>query len=72
MPVDTFGINKKLIENAKEAAKRAEVVLVFVGLDEISETEGMDRKHMRMPNFRYYPTPAFPGAIRQLQSVCPA
>lgn len=41
--------NDKLIKEAKEAAKTAEVVLVFVGLDEISETEGMDRKHMRMP-----------------------
>lgn len=39
----------KLIERAKEAAKKAEVVLVFAGLDEISESEGLDRTHMNMP-----------------------
>lgn len=41
--------SEKLIREAKEAAKKAEVALVFVGLDEISETEGMDRSHMKMP-----------------------
>lgn len=41
--------NKKLIERAKEAAKDAEVVLIFAGLDEISESEGLDRTHMHMP-----------------------
>ncbi len=39
----------KLIQEAKEAAKKADVVLVFAGLDEISESEGMDRTHMQMP-----------------------
>lgn len=39
----------KLIECAKEAAKKAEVVLIFAGLDEISESEGLDRTHMNMP-----------------------
>ncbi len=39
----------KLIELAKEAAKKAEVVLIFAGLDEISESEGLDRTHMNMP-----------------------
>ena len=39
----------KLIERAKEAAKKAEVVLIFAGLDEISESEGLDRTHMNMP-----------------------
>lgn len=39
----------KLIERAKEAAKKAEVVLIFAGLDEISESEGLDRIHMNMP-----------------------
>ena len=39
----------KLIQEAKEAARQAEVVLVFAGLDEISESEGMDRTHMQMP-----------------------
>lgn len=39
----------KLIQKAKEAAKAAEIVLVFAGLDEISESEGLDRTHMHMP-----------------------
>lgn len=39
----------KLVEEATEAAKSASVVLLYVGLDEISESEGLDRKHMRMP-----------------------
>lgn len=41
--------NSKLIRRAKEAAKNAEVVLIFAGLDEISESEGMDRNHMYLP-----------------------
>ena len=32
-----------------EAAKNADVVLFFGGLDEISESEGLDRAHMHMP-----------------------
>lgn len=38
-----------LIQKAIEVAKNAEVVLVFAGLDEISESEGLDRTHMKMP-----------------------
>lgn len=45
--------NKKpdasLAKAAAEAAKTADVVLIFAGLDEISESEGLDRTHMRMP-----------------------
>lgn len=33
---------------AVELAKKAEVVLFYMGLDELSETEGMDRSHMRI------------------------
>lgn len=39
-----------LLRKAKEAAKGADVVLFFGGLDEISESEGLDRTHMMMPN----------------------
>lgn len=35
---------------ALQAAKNAEVVLFFLGLTEISEAEGQDRKHMRLPD----------------------
>lgn len=38
-----------LLHKAKEAAKGADVVLFFGGLDEISESEGLDRTHMMMP-----------------------
>ena len=39
----------KLIEEATFKAKDADVVLVFAGLDEIGEAEGLDRTHMKMP-----------------------
>ena len=41
--------NAALAKSAVEAAKNADVVLVFAGLDEISESEGLDRTHMHMP-----------------------
>ncbi len=41
--------NVSLAQRAVEAAKAADVVLVFAGLDEISESEGLDRTHMHMP-----------------------
>lgn len=34
---------------ALELAKKAQIVLFYLGLDEISETEGLDRTHMRIP-----------------------
>ena len=34
---------------ACELAKKAEVVLLCIGLDEISESEGLDRNNMKMP-----------------------
>jgi len=41
--------NHKLIEKACDAALQSDYVLIYAGLDEISESEGMDRIHMRMP-----------------------
>lgn len=39
------------LENqAKELAAKADVVLYCFGLDELSETEGMDRSHMKLPS----------------------
>ena len=38
-----------LESEACELAKKAEVVLLCIGLDEISESEGLDREHMKMP-----------------------
>ncbi len=39
---------QKLIDEAVEVAKNAETVLLCVGLDEILESEGMDRLHMEL------------------------
>lgn len=41
--------DKALVEAAVQAAAGADAVLVFAGLDEINEAEGMDRAHMHMP-----------------------
>ncbi len=41
--------DEKLIEEAKEVAKRANVVVIFAGLPERYESEGYDRPHMKMP-----------------------
>ncbi|MCX7942411.1 MAG: glycoside hydrolase family 3 C-terminal domain-containing protein [Dictyoglomaceae bacterium] len=47
--LDTDEPDEKLIEEAKEIAKKAEVVIVFAGLPERYESEGYDRPHMKMP-----------------------
>lgn len=39
---------KELIEEAVKVAQKGEVVLLCVGLDEILESEGMDRLHMEL------------------------
>jgi beta-glucosidase len=38
-----------LVTQAVELAKEAEVVLLYIGLDEISESEGLDRPAMKLP-----------------------
>lgn len=40
---------KQLEKEALELAEKADVVLYCFGLDEISESEGLDRTHMRIP-----------------------
>lgn len=42
--------DEALKNEAVEAAKQADVVLYFFGLDEMSESEGLDRQHMHLPN----------------------
>lgn len=41
--------SKRLLRQAVEVARAAETVLLFLGLDESSEAEGLDRAHMRLP-----------------------
>lgn len=41
--------NRGLITRACKLAAEAEVVLLYIGLDEITEAEGVDRKNLRLP-----------------------
>ncbi len=41
--------NAEIQAKAVELAKKADIVLLYIGLDEISESEGLDRAHMRLP-----------------------
>lgn len=41
-------MNNRLLDEAVELAKRCDIVLLYLGLDEISESEGRDRDHMKI------------------------
>lgn len=43
-------VDETLMAEAVEAAKRAEIAVIFAGLPDNFESEGYDRKHMHMPN----------------------
>ena len=42
--------SKKLLDEAVELADKADVTLLFCGLDEITEAEGVDRANIRLPD----------------------
>lgn len=42
--------DEKLLAEAVEAARNADVAVIFAGLPDKFESEGFDRKHMAMPN----------------------
>jgi len=42
-------VDEGLLDEAREVARAADVVLAFVGLPERDETEGLDRPHLRLP-----------------------
>ena len=46
----TDKVDEELIAEAVECAERNEIVIIFAGLTDIYESEGYDRKHMRMPD----------------------
>lgn len=47
---DRYGKKKKgLIKKAVKLAQTADKILLFIGLDEITETEGIDRKDLSLP-----------------------
>lgn len=41
--------SNKLVKKACELAEKADVVLLYIGLDEATEAEGLDRENMRVP-----------------------
>jgi beta-glucosidase len=46
---DSDATNDALLEEAREAAERADVVLLFVGLSEFIEAESYDRENLELP-----------------------
>lgn len=47
--LNTDEVDETLLGAAKQAAEKADVAVLFVGLPDRYETEGLDRKHLRMP-----------------------
>lgn len=41
--------NNRLTRRAVQLSEKADIVLLFLGLDEFSETEGLDRNHLYLP-----------------------
>ncbi|MBK1809775.1 glycoside hydrolase family 3 C-terminal domain-containing protein [Clostridium sp. YIM B02505] len=41
--------DKKKIEKACELARKADVILLYIGLDEVTEADGLDRQSMSIP-----------------------
>ena len=41
--------SQDMMLKAVDLAKKADIVLLYIGLDEISESEGLDRAHMKLP-----------------------
>lgn len=47
---DRYGKEKpKLVKKAVNLAKKADLVILCLGLDEVSEAEGLDREHIKIP-----------------------
>ncbi|CRH89443.1 Thermostable beta-glucosidase B [Chlamydia trachomatis] len=53
-----------LADEAVSLAKKADTVLLYMGLDEISESEGLDRHHLSLPNNQL-------SLLEKLQAVNP-
>ncbi|WP_433921050.1 glycoside hydrolase family 3 C-terminal domain-containing protein [Paenibacillus taichungensis] len=47
--LDKDGVDKELIQEAVEAARKVKVAVIFAGLPERYESEGFDRKHLQLP-----------------------
>ena len=44
--------NEKLLAEAVEEARKAQIAVIFAGLPDKYESEGFDRKHMAMPDYQ--------------------
>ena len=66
------GGNEALQNEAVELAKRADVVVLYLGLDELSESEGSDRKTMQMPQNQLQLLDAVRGACGKVAVVLSA
>ncbi|MDO4900610.1 glycoside hydrolase family 3 C-terminal domain-containing protein [Actinomyces sp.] len=64
--------DEPLLEEAVALAGRAEVVLAYIGLDELSESEGLDRSHMRLPQVQTRLLEALAGANPNVVAVVSA
>ncbi|WP_062049549.1 beta-glucosidase [Bacillus sp. JCM 19034] len=42
--------NKDKVQKACDLAKKADVTLLYIGLDEVTEAEGLDRNNMKIPD----------------------
>lgn len=47
---DSEKVDHNLVQAACELARSAQVVVVFLGLPELAETEGIDRAHLHLPH----------------------
>jgi len=48
---DTRSTLQSIFQSSVDAAKKADVAVVFIGLDHNTESEGMDRDSMRLPEY---------------------
>lgn len=65
-----FGKKKNgLIKKAVKLAKQSDTVLLFLGLDELSEAEGLDRPSMRLPAPQYALVNALTGLGKKIVVV---
>lgn len=65
-------VDAALQSAAVELAKKADVVLLYIGLDEINETEGLDRIHMKIPENQIALLSALAGVNENIVAVISA
>lgn len=70
---DRGGVRDEVLEaEAVAAARRADVVVLYLGLDEVSESEGMDRSHLLLPDSQIAMLKLMRGVTEQIVVVLSA